>query len=76
MVIVYTNGTPVQPARVAVTVMVATIGVLPLFVAVNAGTVPEPLAARPIEVLEFVHVKVEPLGVLVKLFAGTLAPLQ
>ena len=35
--------------------MVATAGVLPVFVAVKAEILPVPLAARPIEVLSFVH---------------------
>ena len=42
--------------KVGVTVIVATTGVVPVFSAVNAGIVgPEPLAAKPILVVLFVH---------------------
>ena len=40
---------------VGVTVIVAVIGALVVFVAVNDGTEPEPEAARPIAVLLFVQ---------------------
>jgi hypothetical protein len=55
--------------------MVATIAVVPTFVAVNEGTLPEPLAARPIAVLEFVQVKAAPVGVLTKFVVVTALPL-
>lgn len=76
IVIVYVFDVPVQPPLVGVTVMVAVTGVLPLFTAVNAGTVPVPLAARPMEGLLFVQLKTAPDGVPVKAVAGTLAPAQ
>jgi hypothetical protein len=44
-----------------VIVIVAVIGDVVAFVAVNAGILPEPFAARPIAVLLFVHVNVVPL---------------
>jgi hypothetical protein len=45
-------------------------------VAVNEGTLPEPLAARPMLVLLLVQVKVAPAGVLVKEAEATVAPVQ
>lgn len=56
--------------------MVAVTGVLPVLVAVNDGTLPVPLAGRPIEGSELVQSKVPPAGVLVKLAAATVPPLQ
>jgi hypothetical protein len=61
---------------VGVTVIVAEIGDVVALVAVNAGTSPEPLAARPIAVLLFVHVKLVPLTGPVKVVAGAVALLQ
>jgi len=63
-------------ATVAVTVIVEYVVKTPLFMAVNEGTSPVPLPVRPIDVLEFVHEKVPPAGVLTKLVAGMMAPLQ
>jgi hypothetical protein len=60
-----------QVDTVGVTVIVVDIGVLPVFVAVNDGILPEPLPPRPIAMLEFVHVNVPPAGVLAKFVAGT-----
>jgi hypothetical protein len=57
-------------------VIVAEIADAVAFVAVKAGTLPAPLAARPIAVFEFVHVNVAPAGELVKLFTGTAEPAQ
>jgi len=45
-------------------------------VAVNEGTLPEPLAARPMAVLLFVHVKVVPLTGPDNIVEGAMAPLQ
>lgn len=45
-------------------------------VAVKAGMFPEPLAAKPIAVLEFVHVNVAPVGELVKTADGIKDPGQ
>jgi len=61
---------------VGVTVTVATAGNEVLFIPVKEGVFPVPLAARPIAVLEFVHAKVVPGVVLVKLEAGIVTPLQ
>ena len=52
-------GVPTQPASEGVTVMVAVMGALVLFVNVKLLIEePVPLAARPIAVLELVQVKV------------------
>ena len=50
------SGAPVQPFAAAVTAMIATTGVVPLLIAVNAGTSPIPEPPRPIVVLLFVQV--------------------
>ena len=59
-VIVNVVGVPVHPFAVGITVIVAVIGEFVAFVAVNEGTLPEPLAPRPIAVLLFVQVNVVP----------------
>ena len=56
IVIVNVIGVPLQPLKIGVTVMVAEIAVLPALVAVNDGKFPEPLAPKPMAVLELVHV--------------------
>ena len=75
-VIVYVFGVPGQPLALGVTVMVAVTGSAELFVAENEGVFPVPLAARPIEGVEFVHVKVVPGVVLVNAEAATVIALQ
>ena len=75
-VMVYVEGVPGQPLAVGVTVIVAVIGAVPALVAVKAGVLPVPLAARPIAALELVHAKVVPATPLVKLLAATAPPLQ
>ena len=62
---------PAHPFTVGETVMVAVIGAAVPFVAVNDGISPEPVAAIPIAVFEFVHVNVPPAGILLKFVAGT-----
>lgn len=57
-------------------VMVATTGVLVLFVAVNTGMLPVPLAASPMEVLLFVHENVVPVTAPVKLITADETALQ
>lgn len=55
-VIVYVEEIPVQlPLMEGVTVTVETIAAFVGLRAVNAGTFPVPLAAKPIAVLEFVQ---------------------
>ncbi len=44
-----------QPSKIGVTLIVATIGVVPLFIAVNAGMSITPLAPNPIDGLLFVQ---------------------
>ena len=72
----YETGVPGQPLEEGVTVTVEVTELEVLFVPVNDGVFPAPLAARPIVVLEFVHVKVVPGVVLVKLYAAIVTPLQ
>jgi hypothetical protein len=54
--IVKLDGVPEQPLSKGVTVIVATCIGTPLFKVVKEGIFPDPLAARPIEVLLFVQV--------------------
>ena len=56
--------------------MVAVIGAVVVFVAVNVGTLPVPLRTNPIDESEFVHEKLPPAGVLTKFVAATIALLQ
>src|SRR6188768_1120746 len=58
------------------TMMVATTGVEPVFIAVKAGMLPLPLAASPIVVLLFVQLKEVPLNVPVNATAFVVAPLH
>ena len=53
------------------TEIVAVIGLLPVFVAVNEAISPVPLAAKPIAVLELVHANEPPDGLLTKFVAET-----
>ena len=70
------DGVPVQPFAVGVTVIVVVIGEVVAFVAMNEGIFPEPLAARPMAVLVFVHVNVVPLTGPDKFVIGVVAPAQ
>ena len=67
---------PGQPLAVGVTVTVDVTGFAVLFVPVKEGVFPVPLAASPIEGVEFVHEKVVPGVVLVNTEAATETPLQ
>ena len=51
---------PGQPAADGVTVIVAVTGAVPVLIAANAGIFPLPDAAKPIDVLLFVQLKVLP----------------
>ena len=73
---VYVIGVPGQLFAVGITVIVALIGDVVTLVAVNDGTLPEPLAVRPIAVLLFVHVKVVPETGPDKVVPGAVALLQ
>jgi hypothetical protein len=75
-VIVKVTGVPAHPFADGVTVIVATTGTVPAFVAVKEGIFPVPLAASPMEGSVFVHVNVVPATVLVKFIAAVVAPLQ
>ena len=67
---------PGQPLAVGVTVTVDVTGSAVLFVPVNEGVFPVPLAASPILASEFVQAKVVPNVVLVKAEAAPVAALQ
>ena len=54
-VIVKVTGVPLHPFADGVTVIVEVTGLVPVFVAVNTGIFPEPLAPRPMVVLLFVQ---------------------
>ena len=69
-------GVPVHPFAVGVTVIVAVIGEAVAFVAVNEGTLPEPLAASPIAMLLFVQVNVVPLTGPDTFVTGAVTPAQ
>ena len=77
---VYVIGVPVQLTPplvyVGVTVIVAVIGDKPALVAVNDGTFPAPLAARPMAVLLFAQLNVVPLTELLNTVIPADAPLQ
>lgn len=75
-VIVKVIGVPSQPLAVGVTVIVEVTEVVPVLVAVNAPMFPVPDAGRPIEVLLFVQLKVDPVTDPEKLIAVVEAPLQ
>ena len=70
------DGVPVHPFAVGVTVIVAVIGEVVAFVAVNEGISPDPFAGRPIAVLLFVQVNVVPLTGPDKLVIGATTPVQ
>ena len=55
------SGVPGQPKdETGVTVIVAVTGVLVLLIAVKAGMLPVPLAAKPIDVLLLIQLKLVP----------------
>ncbi len=68
------DGVPAQPFRVGVTAIVPVMGVDPPFVPTKVAMLPDPPAPKPIAVFEFVHVNVEPAGVLVNAAGETLPP--
>jgi hypothetical protein len=67
---------PVQPLAEGVMLMVAVIGAEVVLVAVKAGILPVPLAARPIKVLLLAQVKVVPDTGPAIVVEGAEAPLQ
>jgi len=75
-VIVKVETVPAQPFAVGVMVIVPEIVEFVVFVAVNEGTFPLPLAARPIDVLLFDHVKVVPETGPESVVTGTITPVQ
>ena len=71
-------GVPAQPSNNGVTVIVEVTGRVPLLMAVNDGMLPEPLAARPMVALLFVHKKTvaPPVRSVMKLTAVVAVPLH
>ena len=74
--IVNITAAPLQPFAIGVTEMIARIGDEVLFIPVNDGMFPVPLAARPIEGLSFVQLYVVPAIVPEKLIAVVFVPLH
>jgi hypothetical protein len=75
-VIVKVIGVPVQPFAAGITVIVATTGDVPAFIAVNEAMSPVPFAASPMVGWSFVHAKVVPATGPPKVMAVVVAPLQ
>ncbi len=74
-VIVYVLSGPKQGPILGFTEIVTTKSVLDVFVAVNVGRLSVPdSGASPIAPADLVHVKVAPVGKLVKFPVGTLSP--
>ena len=73
-VMVNISGGPLQPNATGVTVIVAVTGALVILIAVNEVIFPFPLAARPIEVLLFVQLKIVPLTEPMNVMALVIAP--
>ena len=67
---------PGQPAADGVTVIVAVTGAVPVLIAANAGIFPLPDAAKPIDVLLFVQLKVLPPTAPEKVIRLVVAPLH
>jgi hypothetical protein len=67
---------PAQPFAEGVIVIVPEMGSFVVFVAVKVGIFPLPLAAKPIEVLLFAHVKVVPATGPESVVTGITTPVQ
>ncbi len=65
-VMVKVDGVPKQPFAFGVTIIVAFIGVNPVFIVVKFGILPFPVAAKPIDGVSFVQSKVVPFTLPVK----------
>ena len=78
MVKVFGKPVQIRPAlvNIGVTVMVATIGRFPVFIAINEGIESTPLDDKPIAVLLFVHEYVVPTVVGAKFIVAIASPLQ
>ena len=75
-VMVNDSGVPVQPNAEGVTVIVAVIGALLVFVAVNAAIFPVPFAANPTKTLLFVQLNAVLPTVPVNVIALVIEPLH
>ena len=69
-------GKPVHPLADGVTIMVALAGVEPVLIPVNAGILPVPDDARPMDGLLFVQLKLVPVTLPEKFIAFAANPLQ
>lgn len=69
-------GTPIHPLSVGVTAIVDTSAAVVEFVALKEGKLAFPEAAKPMLELLLVHVKLAPVGVLLKVVAATEEPAQ
>ena len=67
---------PGQLLAVGTTLIVAVTGTLVRFIGANAGMLPVPLAARPIDVVLFVQANVVPLTALEKFTLAVVVALQ
>ena len=74
--IVNTLVGPVQPSATGITLMVAVSRETPVLITVKPAISPLPLAARFMDVLSFVQLKVVPVTLLLKLSAPVPAPLH
>jgi hypothetical protein len=75
-VMVKNREVPWQPFATGVTVMKPDCGTLPVLTGLKEGILPVPLAARPIEGLLLVQLKVVPITAPVKLMALVALPTQ
>lgn len=75
-VIAYDEDGPTQVLSVGVTVIKPINGPPVVFIAVNPGTLPAPLAPKPIAGVEFVQANVPPTGLVLIFVAGTGLPLH
>lgn len=75
-VIVKTPGAPLHPSADGVTVITASIGLIPLLVAVKEGSDPVPFVAKPISVLLLFQLNIALPTLAVKFVTGIPAPLQ
>lgn len=76
IVITYSFGIPAHPFIDGAIRIVPEMGWLVVLTAVNVGILPEPLKARPIAVLELVHVNCVPDGRPLRFSTGTVDPTQ
>ena len=74
--IVNVLGVPIQPFAFGVTVIVAIMGVKPLFVVIKEAMFPLPVAAKPMDGVSFVQSKVVPVTLPENVIAPLATPLH